>query len=178
MFVCVRFFVGGSIHAVWSSYFVLMAEIVPASGRSICGGVMNFGWQFGSWTMTLIAYLTRDWFHSQLAFAILSLTLLSYFFIVRKWHVSVLLWSISRVFSIQVPESPRWMLNHGQTDRAEELLRGFARKNGVNLLTTNFQPYFSALVDKLKDEAKESRRYFEASRLISQVFNEIMAISE
>ncbi len=70
------------------------------------------------------------------------------------------------------------MLNHGQTDRAEELLRGFARKNGVNLLTTNFQPYFSALVDKLKDEAKESRRYFEASRLISQVFNEIMAISE
>ena len=39
MFVGIRFFVGGSIHAVWSAYFVLMAEIAPASKRSLCGGI-------------------------------------------------------------------------------------------------------------------------------------------
>ena len=33
MFVIVRFFVGGSIHAVWSAFFVLMAEIVPEDSR-------------------------------------------------------------------------------------------------------------------------------------------------
>ena len=33
MFVIVRFFVGGSIHAVWASFFVLMAEIVPENSR-------------------------------------------------------------------------------------------------------------------------------------------------
>ena len=38
MFVGIRFFVGGSIHAVWSAYFVLMAEIAPASKRTLCGG--------------------------------------------------------------------------------------------------------------------------------------------
>ena len=37
MFVGARFFVGGSIHAVWSSYFILMTEITPESARSITG---------------------------------------------------------------------------------------------------------------------------------------------
>ena len=60
MFVCVRFFVGGSIHAVWSAYFILMAELVPASARSICGGVLNFGWNIGSLCMTLMAYFFRQ----------------------------------------------------------------------------------------------------------------------
>ena len=69
MFVGIRFFVGGSIHAVWSAYFVLMAELVPASKRSLCGGVLNFGWNIGSLIMTLIAYLIRDWKHIQIAFA-------------------------------------------------------------------------------------------------------------
>ena len=69
MFVGIRFFVGGSIHAVWCSYFVLMAELVPASKRSLVGGVLNFGWQIGSLIMTLTAYLLRRWNHMQFAFA-------------------------------------------------------------------------------------------------------------
>ena len=59
MFVLVRFFVGGSVHAVWSAYFILMAELVPSSGRSICGGVLNFGWNIGSLFMTFLAYCFR-----------------------------------------------------------------------------------------------------------------------
>ena len=93
MFVGIRFFVGGSIHAVWSAYFVLMAEIAPASKRTLCGGantllllprmiflysttvylqfsgVLNFGWQIGSLIMTLCAYFIRSWDYLQLTFA-------------------------------------------------------------------------------------------------------------
>ena len=39
MFVMFRFFVGGSIHAVWASFFVLMAEIVPENSR-----LYTLGW--------------------------------------------------------------------------------------------------------------------------------------
>jgi OCT family organic cation transporter-like MFS transporter 4/5 len=90
MFVITRFFVGGSIHAVWSSFFILMAEMIPSSGRSFSGGVLNFGWNFGSLLMTLLAFFLRTWQHLQLAFAVVSLTLISYFFL--------------------IPESPRWLL--------------------------------------------------------------------
>ena len=95
MFVGIRFFVGGSIHAVWSAYFVLMAEIAPASKRTLCGGantffvtkckrilclyftadylkfigVLNFGWQIGSLIMTLCAYFLRSWDYLQLTFS-------------------------------------------------------------------------------------------------------------
>ena len=69
MFVGFRFFVGGSIHAVWSAYFVLMIELIPASNRSFCGGFMNFSWNFGSLLMTLCAYFLRSWNTLQLTFA-------------------------------------------------------------------------------------------------------------
>ena len=69
MFVGTRFFVGGSIHAVWSAYFVLMLELIPASNRSFCGGFMNFTWNIGSLLMTLCAYFIRSWNNLQLTFA-------------------------------------------------------------------------------------------------------------
>lgn len=129
MFVTVRFFVGGSIHGVWSAYFVLMAESVPESARPICGGVLNFGWNLGSLLMTLMAYFIRDWPHLQLAFAILSLTLILFFFL--------------------VPESPRWLLGQGHSQRAEDVLQLIANKNGVDLSSTQFKSYYSTLKAKV-----------------------------
>ena len=84
MFVSTRFFVGGSIHAAWSGFFVLMAELVPENSRVICGGVLNFAWNIGSLLMTMMAYFIRDWAHLQLSFAVLSLFLVSYFFCVPE----------------------------------------------------------------------------------------------
>lgn len=41
--VTVRFFVGGSAHAVWTSTFVIASEICVEERRGLTGGVLNFG---------------------------------------------------------------------------------------------------------------------------------------
>ena len=67
----------------------------------------------------------RDWHHLQLAFAIGSLSLISYFFL--------------------IPESPRWLVHKGRIHEAQELLCTLAKKNGVDIKRTKFQDYFDAL---------------------------------
>ena len=101
-----RFFVGGTIHAVWTSMFVITAECNIKEKHGVTGGVLNFGntifhnlnsgfklnkstsmshfsgWNIGSMLMTLLAFLRRDWSNLQLAFALISLLLASYYFLV------------------------------------------------------------------------------------------------
>ena len=38
-----RFFVGGTIHGVWSIMFTLASEITVSKSRGITGGVLSFG---------------------------------------------------------------------------------------------------------------------------------------
>ena len=42
------------------------------------------GWNIGSMLMTLLAFLLRDWSNLQLVFAVISLLLASYYFLVSK----------------------------------------------------------------------------------------------
>ena len=83
-FLGIRFFVGGSVHAVWSSCFVVAIETVGESKKALVGGVFNVGWNLGSLTMVLLAYLIRSWSYLQLTFAAISLLLFRkrYFIIV------------------------------------------------------------------------------------------------
>jgi hypothetical protein len=43
MFVGLHILVGSSIHTVWSSLFVLAAEVMPEPKRVVNGAVFNFG---------------------------------------------------------------------------------------------------------------------------------------
>lgn len=153
MFICVRFFVGGSIHAAWASFFVLMAEIVPEKNRTFCGGVLNFGWNIGSIIMTLMAYFIRDWQHLQLTFAVTSLFLVSYFF--------------------AVPESPRWLLSKGKSEKAKEILLQLAKRNGIKLDQQDFQKNFDVLQRKeriiLESKCSETiyERFLKLKKLLS-----------
>ena len=54
MFVIVRFFVGGSIHAVWASFFVLMAEIVPENSR-----LYTLGWPLAQESSSVAANIQK-----------------------------------------------------------------------------------------------------------------------
>ena len=69
--------------------------------------------------------LSRDWHHLQLAFAIGSLSLVSYFFF--------------------IPESPRWLVSKNRIQEAQELLWLLAKKNGVDAKRTRLAEYFDAL---------------------------------
>ena len=75
-FLGIRFFVGGAIHAVWSSFFILAIETTGESKKALVGGVFNVGWNIGSLTMCFLAYLIRSWNYLQLTFASVSLLLL------------------------------------------------------------------------------------------------------
>lgn len=153
MFVGIRFFVGGSIHAVWAAFFVLMAEIVPENYRTMCGGVLNFGWNIGSLIMTLMAYFIRDWQHLQLSFAVTSIFLISYFFL--------------------VPESPRWLMSRGKTQEALQALHLIALRNGIQVEKTQFQELFQILKSKKTDEnpSQEQEKMDTFSKLKTLVTN-------
>ena len=93
------------------------------------------GWNLGSLLMTLLAWLLRSWSSLQLSFAVGSLALVSYVFL--------------------IPESPRWLLNQGKSDQAEVVFRKIARINGVRD-TTSFEANFQKLLKaKQKEESKE-----------------------
>merc|ERR1712223_1104348 len=120
----------GSIHAVWSAFFVLMAEIVPEDSRVLCGGVLNYGWNIGSLLMTFLAYFIRSWSNLQSSFAFISLVLVSYYFL--------------------VPESPRWLISKGQTEEAKHVLKRIAKNNGVKIESTRLNILFEQLVNNVK----------------------------
>ena len=80
--------------------------------------------------MTLLAYLIRSWVNLQLSFACTSLVLVSYFFL--------------------VPESPRWLISKGQTEKAENILKRIAKYNGVGIENTKFHTQFNDLVNNVK----------------------------
>ena len=81
--------------------------------------------------------LFRDWHHLQLAFAIGSLSLVSYFFV--------------------IPESPRWLVSKNRVQEAQELLWLLAKKNGIDAKRTRLAEYFDALKSLKESQATNSQ---------------------
>ena len=81
--------------------------------------------------MTCLAYWLRSWSSLQLSFALASLTLIIYFFL--------------------VPESPRWLLAQRRDDRAEAVFQKIAQVNGVRD-TEAFEKHFQRFKDIMDQE--------------------------
>ena len=92
------------------------------------------GWNIGSLLMTLLAFWLRSWWKLQLSFAIGSLLLVFYYFL--------------------VPESPRWLLENGKSKEAKKVLLTIAKINRTNLDDSNFLLHFEELESRMLHHRK------------------------
>ncbi|XP_028026616.1 organic cation transporter protein-like [Bombyx mandarina] len=108
--------------------FVVCMEVVSGKYRTTIPILYQLPFGLGSAVMASLAYWLRDWRKLEFALATFSSLFLLYWF----W----------------IPESPRWLLATGQTEKAIEILREAAKKNG-----RNYDPiYLKLLVGKLKPQ--------------------------
>lgn len=89
--------------------YVWMLELVVGKQKTILGCAPHYNYAFWGLSVALIAYLVPDWSQLQLIFSLPLLILLSGYWI--------------------FPESPRWLLTHGRTKDAEEIVRNIAAYN-------------------------------------------------
>ena len=82
--------------------------------------------------MSLLAFWLRSWWKLQIAFALLALPLIMFYFL--------------------VPESPRWLLEKGKTDEAREVLLNIAKVNKTDIEKTKFDQHFEEMEDRIFKE--------------------------
>ncbi|XP_007895453.2 solute carrier family 22 member 15 [Callorhinchus milii] len=90
--------------------FVLTQEYVGKSYWALTGSLTNLVFAIGIALFSVIGYYIRDW--RALAAAANSPGVLFF------------------LFSITLPESPRWLYSHGKTEKAEEVLQHISLRNG------------------------------------------------
>ncbi|XP_078704011.1 organic cation transporter protein-like [Branchiostoma floridae x Branchiostoma belcheri] len=112
VFVILRFMVGVQCMGIYLTNFVLGAEIVGPSRRTLVGTYDYVFFTLGYMLLGGIAYLIRTWRHLQLA-----LSLFSILWIPLWWAVT---------------ESPRWLLAKGRTEEARAIVEKMAVTNGVD----------------------------------------------
>ncbi|KAF5300129.1 hypothetical protein FQR65_LT09219 [Abscondita terminalis] len=110
IFTITRFLLGFANGGVMVVSFVLCMEIVGGTKWRTAVGIMyQVPFNLGHLSLALIGYLIRDWHYISLAVTLPSIILLSYYWI--------------------IPESPRWLLAVGQTDRAIKVMKKAAHHN-------------------------------------------------
>ena len=58
-------------------------------------------------------------------------------------------------YFIFLPESPRWDLYAGNTEKARNTFLRIAKTNGIDISQTNFQRYFEILKDQTVKDKKQ-----------------------
>ncbi|XP_013402275.1 organic cation transporter protein-like [Lingula anatina] len=117
-FAVFRFLVGLASPNIFASALVLALELVGPSKRMVAGLAPEFAFCTGLVLLTPLAYGIRDWRYLQLAVSVPS-------------FLYIFLWWL-------IPESPRWLLTRGHTERAEKILRWAAKVNKKTLPATIF----------------------------------------
>lgn len=118
----------------------ILAEFLPTSHRGKYLLLIKYFWTIGSCLIPVLAYVSFE--------------------IVGSWRVFAMLCALPSVFSILVssmfvPESPRWLVSMGRKEKALEILREAARRNGVD----TSQAFPTGI--SLRDEEKESSDFRE-----------------
>ena len=142
MLIVSRMVLGGCVHTLWETLFILVQETTPPQHRTVTSALVNISWSAGTLILVLLAHFIRDWRHLQLAFFIFSLTSVVFFFLVI--------------------ESPRWLLVSGRADEAVDAVMRIAKINGVHLSEEDIQKSFSNLAKE--DELSSKKTLFDQLR--------------
>ncbi|KAF6035184.1 Orct [Bugula neritina] len=113
LFAVLRMGVGGCATGLYMCLFVIAMELVGKQYRVYIGVAVRYFYTTGFVILTGIAYLSKDWFYTQIATTAPALLFLSYIWL--------------------VPESARWLLSKERTAEASEVVSRAARMNGVAL---------------------------------------------
>ncbi|GFT50785.1 solute carrier family 22 member 3 [Nephila pilipes] len=113
MFVILRFFQAFGRAGATTIGYVLIMEIVGLKHQTTIGIAIQVGWAIGFVSLVGIAWLFRNWFWLQL---VISLSFVPFAF----------------AYGI-IPESPRWLLTRGKTERLKKLLTKAAEVNGKDV---------------------------------------------
>lgn len=113
VFVVFRFLAGALQQGIILTGFVMSCELFPAARRTIAGVAIENFWAVGMMIMPLLAYLIRDWHYLQVVLTLPGLLTLSFYWI--------------------LPESIPWLAANDRMGDAEEIIKGAAKFNGLNL---------------------------------------------
>ncbi|XP_077864426.1 organic cation transporter protein-like [Saccoglossus kowalevskii] len=113
VFAVLRFFMAAGQYGIFISAFTLVSEYVGPTKRAITGMIYMAHLSVGYMILAGYAYFIRDWWILQLVIVVPCIMFLSYYWI--------------------IPESPRWLISVGRTEKAVETIKLFARVNKVTI---------------------------------------------
>ncbi|GBN40828.1 Organic cation transporter protein [Araneus ventricosus] len=131
MFAVTRFFIAAGVTGLDNITYVLMMEIISRKYRSAYGIGVSFGWVLGYLCLPGIAWLFRHWIYMQIALTLPFIILLS------NWWL--------------LPESPRWLLAHGKTEKAMKIIERAAKRNGFDVSEHKLKEVISKTTKKTLD---------------------------
>ncbi|KAK6636636.1 hypothetical protein RUM43_010298 [Polyplax serrata] len=109
-FLLLRFLLAIATGGIMVTSFVLCVEMVGGKWRTSIPILYQIPFGLANSIMAIMAYFLRDWRNLTFTMSVISLSFLSY------WWM--------------IPESPRWLLAMGENDRAAQILSKAAKTNG------------------------------------------------
>ncbi|XP_015794157.1 solute carrier family 22 member 3-like [Tetranychus urticae] len=131
-----RFVLAIGAYGRYLTGFMLVIETTGPEYRATMGIVCRFGWALGCFILPGIVWLFDNWRHAQLAFTL-----------------PEILWIL---WLCRIPESPRWQLAKGNSEKAQEELRRAAELNkrrltGIEDKLEELRDRFEKTIDKSCD---------------------------
>ncbi|XP_033741750.1 uncharacterized protein LOC117328333 [Pecten maximus] len=132
-YVILRFLAGMAFSGTFITAYVIGVEIVGPSKRKYTGIINEIFFAFGECFLAGVGFLVRDWHYVEIIIAAPMVLYLAYWWL--------------------IPESPRWLINKGRFDEAEEILRKAAKINKKEL------PSKQILDRDMRDDTKTEKVY-------------------
>lgn len=143
--VCTRFIAGLGSGAVFPQPYLMISEIAPPKYRGrlfgICNGLLGIAYLLptftGAWALNALS-LEYAW---RLPFILGGLPFLTLFWVNKH-----------------LPESPRWLILHGQSEKAEEFVRQLEKSSGVESDTNYCDPAILASLEQSRSGGRAARK--------------------